>query len=264
MTLGAVHYPLGGSHNGNRIFLGKTPHDISQLPFLQKGQPCRILRTEENIHIGQNGFDACLCFRPRPQISPEIHVKRNQSPLLLEALHHLYSRLPDLRAQGQRNAAGMEAAGRRIQRFVIISHRYLVHRGVFSVVDNTRLPGIRPILIIIYSKSGILFLIIYQIIIADPAEPHPVLDICSQIVCRKLGNNAAAQSQHGRPRGRVQLRASRLLAKPLPPCDALIVRRRQPEHNFSQRQQIKIPLFHHLPSLLPLPESPCSHGICLL
>ena len=185
----------------------------------------RVLGAEEDVHIRQNGFDTFLRFSTGPQIATEVHIEGDDGSLCFKALDHLNSGSSQLRAQRQCNAAGMETTGSTIQAVIIIRNAQLIDGGILTVIYNTGLSGVSTILIVVYAQSGILVIIVYQIVIADTAETYTVLDIYTQVIGRKLGNDTTAQSQHCRTGDGIQFCTSCLLAEAVASGDTLIIGR---------------------------------------
>ena len=225
MTLRAMYNTLCGCHDGDWILLREALHNALGIAFLQEGQTRRVLGAEEDVHIRQNGFDAFLRLGAGPQVPTEVHIEGDDGPLCFKALDHLNSGSSQLRAESQCDAAGMEAAGIAVDLVIIVINGQLVDGGILTVIHNTGLSWVSTILIVVHAQSGILVIIVYQIVIADTAETYTVLDIYTQVIGRKLGNDAAAQSQHCRTGNGIQFCASCLLAEAVASGNTLIVGR---------------------------------------
>ena len=119
----------------------------------------------------------------------------------------------------------METSGGAVQAVIIVRNAQLVDRGILTVIYNTGLSRISTILIIVHTQSGVLVIIVYQIVIADAAETYTVLNIYTQVIGRKLGNDTTTQSQHCRTGDGIQFCTSRLLAEAVASGDTLVIGR---------------------------------------
>ena len=111
MDLRAVDDTLCRSHNRDRIIFCKAFHDALFVAFFEKCKPCSLLGAEEDVHVWQDLLDTFSCFIACPQVPAEIHVKGNERSGFFKPADHLYAGTAALRAQRQRDTAGMETAG---------------------------------------------------------------------------------------------------------------------------------------------------------
>ena len=245
MSFRAVYHPLGGCHDGNGILLGKTLHHLPGCPRLFKSQAGRVLRAEENIHIGKDPLNAGLCLLPGPKIAPEIHVKGHQCACILKPFDHLNGGLPDLLIESQGNACGVETPAGAVDLLWYLVNVQRIEGAVAAVIDHLWLSGISTVLVKVDPHPGLGRVIVQKIVVADAVGTDLALHKTSHVVGRQLGDHPGVQPQKRHAHSHIQLRTAYLLLKGIAPHQPLIARRGETQKKLSQCQQIKCPFFSH-------------------
>ena len=146
----------------------------------------------------QNLLNTFFRLRPGPEISPKIHIKRNNRPILLKLPDHLHCRIPGILRQRQCDPAGMETPGACKHLLRQLFHPNLTERRMPPVINHTWFPGICSVFIIIDTQPCIRLLVIHQIVITDSAE-RTCSCINTQSIIRQLGYDSCPEAQRDVP-----------------------------------------------------------------
>ena len=116
----------------------------------------------------------------------------------------------------------MEASCGTVHLFREIINADLGKGSVLPIIDNIWFSGVCTIFIIVNTQSGILRLIINQVVIADTTETDSVLNEVAQVIRRNLGNNTGPESKERYTGYHIQFRSTSLLLKYLTTGQTLI------------------------------------------